>query len=105
MGIGASIHELATSIAAVLIKKNNFALGNLIGSNIFNFLIVLVLVARIKEITIFDSAVLLFGFVWMIFIALMLGLFIYAFSKWDISVMEGVLFLLVYIAYFYYSIY
>ncbi|MBT3611936.1 MAG: calcium/sodium antiporter [Flavobacteriales bacterium] len=105
VAIGTSIPELATSIVAALKKEYNLAVGNLIGSNIFNILAVLGVVASIKEITIADFAILSFDYVWMIIITVILGLFIYAFSKRQISRIEGVLLLLFYISYLYFSIY
>ena len=105
VAIGTSIPELATSIVAALKKEHNLAVGNLIGSNIFNILAVLGVVASIKEITIIDSAILSFDYVWMIVITFIISLFIYAFSKRQISRMEGVILLLIYISYLYFSIY
>ncbi len=105
VAIGTSIPELATSIVAALKKEHNLAIGNLIGSNIFNILAVLGVVASVKEITIVDSAILSFDYVWMIIITFVLGLFIYTFSKRQISRAEGVFLLLIYISYLYFSIY
>jgi len=105
VAIGTSIPELATSIVAALKKEDNFAIGNLIGSNIFNILAVLGVVASVKEISIIDTAILSFDYVYMIIITFILGLFIYAFSKREISRTEGALLLLVYISYLYFSIY
>ena len=105
VAIGTSIPELATSIVAALKKEHNLAVGNLIGSNVFNILAVLGVVASVKEITIVDSAILSFDYVWMIVITCIIGLFIYAFSKRQISRAEGVLLLLIYISYLYFSIY
>ena len=105
VAIGTSIPELATSIVAALKKEYSLAVGNLIGSNIFNILAVLGVVASIKEINIADSAILSFDYVWMIIITFILGLFIYTFSKRQISRAEGILLLLIYIAYLYFSIY
>ena len=105
VAIGTSIPELATSIVAALKKEHNLAVGNLIGSNIFNILAVLGVVASIKEITISDSAILSFDYVWMIIVTFILGLFIYAFSKRQISRIEGVLLLLIYISYLIFSVY
>jgi len=105
VAIGTSIPELATSIVAALKKEDNLAIGNLIGSNIFNILAVLGVVASIKEIELADTAILSFDYVWMILITFVLGLFIYAFSKREISRTEGVLLLLIYISYLYFSIY
>ena len=105
VAIGTSIPELATSIIAALKKEHNLAVGNLIGSNIFNILAVLGVTASIKEINISDSAILSFDYVWMITIIFIIGLFIYAFSKRQISRTEGVILLLIYISYLYFSIY
>jgi len=105
VAFGTSIPELATSIVAAIKKEDNLAVGNLIGSNIFNVLAVLGIVASVKEITISDSAILSFDYVWMIVITFVLGLFIYVFSKRQISRKEGVLLLLIYISYLYFSIY
>jgi len=103
VAIGTSIPELATSIVAALKKEHNLAIGNLIGSNIFNILAVLGVVASVKEITLTDAAILSFDYVWMTIITFVLGLFIYAFSKRQISRTEGVLLLLIYISYLYFS--
>ena len=105
LAIGTSIPELATSIVAALKKEHNLAVGNLIGSNIFNILAVLGVVACVKEINIADSDILSFDYVWMITIIFILGLFIYLSSKLQLSRTEGVLLLLIYISYIYFSIY
>jgi len=105
VAIGTSIPELATSIVAALKKEHNLAVGNLIGSNIFNILAVLGIVASVKEITISDPAILSFDYVWMITITFIIGLFIYVFSKRQISRTEGIILLLIYISYLYFSIY
>ena len=98
VAIGASIPELATSIVVALKKEDNLAIGNLIGSNIFNILAVLGVVASVKEISIIDTTILSFDYVYMIIITFILGLFVYAFSKREISRTEGALLLLVYIS-------
>ena len=104
VAIGTSIPELATSIVAALKKENNSAIGNLIGSNIFNILAVLGVTASIKEINIIDAKILTFDYMWMIAITLIVGLFIYTFSKSQISRKEGIVLLLIYISYLYFSL-
>ncbi|MEC9209116.1 MAG: calcium/sodium antiporter [Bacteroidota bacterium] len=101
VAIGTSIPELATSIIAALRKEDNLAIGNLIGSNIFNILAVLGITAAIKEINIDDYAIFSFDYFWMMVITLTLGLFIYLLSKNQISRKEGVLLVLLYISYMY----
>ena len=104
VAIGTSIPELATSIVAALKKEDNLAIGNLIGSNIFNILAVLGVTASIKEINIIDAKIFTFDYMWMIAITLIVGLFIYTFSKSQISRKEGIVLLLIYISYLYFSL-
>lgn len=105
VAIGTSIPELATSIIAAIKKEDNLAVGNLIGSNVFNVLAVLGITASVKEIKMVDAEILSFDYLWMIVITLVVGLFRYTFSKSQISRKEGVLLLLIYIGYLYFSIY
>jgi len=104
IAIATSIPELAISIIAALRKEDNLAVGNLIGSNIFNLLAVLGLVASFNNITIIDTAIFSFDYVWMMVITIVLGLLMYIFSRNHISRPEGLLLLILYFAYFYNSI-
>ena len=99
VAVGTSIPELVTSIIAAFKKEDNLAIGNLIGSNIFNILAVLGVTASIKEINIVDDAIYSFDYFWMITITFIVGLLIYVFSKTQISRKEGVLLLIIYIGY------
>ena len=101
VAIGTSIPELAISIIAALKKEHNLAVGNLIGSNIFNILAVLGITASVKEINIDDYAIFSFDYFWMMVITLALGVLIYILSKQKISRKEGVLLVLLYISYMY----
>lgn len=101
VAIGTSIPELATSIVAAFRKEGNLAIGNLVGSNIFNILAVLGFTASLKEINIVDDAILSFDYLFMMAITLVIGLMIYLFSKQEISRKEGVLLLLIYLLYMY----
>ncbi len=47
---GTSLPELATSVVAAFKKNNDIAVGNIIGSNIFNILMILSVSALIKPI-------------------------------------------------------
>ena len=105
VAVGTSIPELTTSIIAALKKEDSLAIGNLIGSNIFNILAVLGITASVKEIDIVDSAIFSFDYFWMIFITLLVGLFIYLFSKNQISRKEGVILLMIYVFYIYKSLF
>ncbi len=50
VSIGTSLPELATSVVAALKKENGLAIGNVIGSNIFNVLLVLGSAATVKPL-------------------------------------------------------
>ena len=101
VSIGTSIPELAASIIAAFRKQNNLAIGNLIGSNIFNILAVLGISSMFQKIILNDTAILNFDYVWMIFLTFLLGLFIYIFGRREITRTEGVSLLLAYITYIY----
>ena len=99
IAIGTSIPELATSIVAALKKEENLAFGNLIGSNIFNILAVLGVSSIVKNILVKDVTILNFDYMAMLIITLVIGCFIYFFSKKVISSIEGGVLLIIYILY------
>ena len=104
IAIATSIPELATTVIAALKKEESLAVGNLIGSNIFNILAVLGLTAIVKDIPLVDVQLLKTDYIFMMGITLLLGLFIYRFSKNQVSKLEGLIFLIFYIAYLVYTI-
>ena len=104
VAIGASIPELVTSIIAALKKEENLAVGNLIGSNIFNVLAVLGLTSTFYDLTVDDVKILYFDLPWMLGITIFLGVIIYVTAKSEISRKEGFLMLVLYILYIIYSI-
>ena len=82
---GTSLPELATSVVAAFKGRSALAIGNVIGSNVFNILLILGLTAfvhplRIMGITIVDLMVLLvsIGFLWL-----------FAFTKYYVSRREA----------------
>jgi cation:H+ antiporter len=72
VAIGTSIPELAVSLIAAFKKKNGFALGNLIGSNIFNILAVLGISSLFVDLSLEDTTLFYSDITWMIAFALML---------------------------------
>lgn len=52
VALGTSMPELVTSIIAIRTKQNDVAIGNLLGSNVFNSLGILGIVALIQPITV-----------------------------------------------------
>lgn len=65
VAVGTSLPELATSLMAAIRKQNDIAIGNIVGSNIFNLLLILGATALVRPIAIaervvnFDSFVML----------------------------------------------
>jgi len=104
IAVGTSIPELAASIIAALKKENNLAIGNLIGSNIFNILAVLGISSIIKRITIDDLEILYYDYIWMIVVTFIVGILIYSFRKSHISRTEGCILLLLYSVYIYFNL-
>lgn len=104
VAIGTSIPELATSIIAALRKEDNLAIGNLIGSNVFNILAVLGISSVVANVVVDDTALVTIDYLWMLVITLVLGTVIYFISKRSISRKEGFFLILLYITYMYFAI-
>ena len=98
---GTSLPELATSAVAAFHKKSDLAIGNIIGSNIFNILLVLGLTSLIHSSLVY-TPILNMELYMLIVGTLMLFLFMYTFSKYRLDRAEGVLYLIVFICYIYY---
>jgi cation:H+ antiporter len=100
IAIGTSLPELATSFMAALRKKNDIAIGNVVGSNIFNVLAILGITATINPFSINDT-----GFksdmYWMTGIALLLIVLIVPSVKTKLRRWKGILLALVYLSYIY----
>ena len=92
---GTSLPELATSVVAAYKGRSAIAIGNVLGSNVFNILLILGTTAvihplRIMGITIVDLMMMLvsIGIVWL-----------FAFTKYSVSRREGSLLILGFLAY------
>jgi cation:H+ antiporter len=96
VAVGTSLPELVTSLVAAIRKQGDVALGNIVGSNLYNILGILGLTAAIKpidvppEIARFD--------IWVLVAATAL-MILFARSRGRISRGEGVALLLGYAAY------
>ena len=99
VAFGTSIPELVTSIIASLKKQQGLAIGNLIGSNIFNILAVLGISSIIQEIKITDIKIIYYDYLFMLFVTFLLGLFIYSSKDKNMSKKQGYFMLMTYIAY------
>lgn len=97
MAIGTSLPELATCVVAALKGKNQLALGNVIGSNIFNLSLIIGTSAaispfEIQSISTVDMAMVIVAI-------LLLWISAFTFKKKKLDRIEGAIFLLCYIGY------
>lgn len=95
---GTSLPELVTSVVAARKNELDMALGNVIGSNIFNILFVLGIAATISPVTfimenVFDIAVL---------IAVSLLVWVFGWTKQRLDKKEGMIMIAIYAAYLVY---
>ena len=95
VAIGTSIPELATSLVAAFKKEENLAVGNLIGSNIFNIGSVLGITAIIKPIQIAQE-IIERDIIWMLFFALLLLFMVILPRRNDLGKLKGFFMLLLY---------
>lgn len=101
LAAGTSLPELATSAVAAFQKKSDLAVGNIIGSNIFNLLLVIGTTAVINGTMSFDT-VLNADLYFMMAGTVMLFLFMFTLSKYKLDRAEGLVYLLCFIAYSYF---
>lgn len=104
VAIGTSLPELVTSIVAALKGENDIALGNVLGSNIFNILLILGLSSLINPIPV--SQTLMTDFIYLIFISIfMMALVFFNKAKEKkLNRFEGALLISLYIGYMAYII-
>lgn len=102
VAVGTSLPELATSLVAAYHHEDDIAVGNIVGSNIFNVFWILGLTGTILQIP-FSPTVnfdVLFG----ITITLLLFLFMFVGSRRKLDRWQGIFFVFLYIAYIFYLI-
>ena len=102
LAVGTSLPELAATVAAAIKNQNEIGMGNIIGSNIFNFALVIGIVPVVFAIK--DGSALKFELVAMdiyVMLAVVFALFFFVlFSKKKMfGRIAGVIFLLAYCAY------
>lgn len=99
---GTSLPELASSVVSLLKGKSDMALGNVIGSNIANILLILGLSATINPLTM--GGITLVDLLVVLLSAVLLFLAAFTFRRRAVDRWEGVLFLVIYAAYIAYLI-
>jgi len=94
---GTSLPELATSLVAAIKKEPDVAIGNIVGSNIFNILGILGITASISPLKALGVGIMDAGFM----LGISVLLLTFAFSQKSISRSEGGVFLAIYLVYLY----
>lgn len=95
---GTSLPELVTSVVAARKNELDMALGNVIGSNVFNVLFVLGIASSISPIEFIDENVIDIA----LLTAMSLIVWGFAWSKKKLDKKEGIIMLLIYVAYLVY---
>ena len=99
VAVGTSLPETAASIASLIKKKYDYALGIIIGSNMFNMLAVLgfpVLITPVHEL---EPETISRDFAAMIFLTAVFALVLFCFSRYKITRVEGMVLLLCFVGY------
>ena len=99
VAIGTSIPELAASVAASLKKHNDLAIGNLIGSNIFNLLVVMGITSIINPITGIDFDIISKDMIWVVGFSVLLLPLVYLQKRNKLNRIKGIILLALYIAF------
>ena len=99
VAIGTSIPELAASVAASLKKHNDLAIGNLIGSNIFNLLVVIGITSVVNPITGIDFDIISKDMIWVVVFSFILLPLVYFHKRNKLNRMKGIILLAMYIAF------
>ena len=104
VAIGTSLPELVTSVVAALKGEKDIALGNILGSNIFNILLIIGLSSAISPIAVSNN--LLFYFIFLIIVTLIIGIMIFFNKKEEknFGKKEGIILVAFYVFYMAYII-
>jgi cation:H+ antiporter len=97
VAVGTSLPELATSIVAALKKNPEIAIGNVIGSNLFNIFLILGCSATITPLRF--TGITNYDLIWLVVSSLLLWFFGMFFGKRIIMRFEGSILVLAWIAY------
>ena len=98
VAIGTSLPELVTSIVATRKGDSGLALGNAVGSNIFNILFILGMSASVSPLHILSESLIDCG----VLLVSSVLLFFFAYTRKSMNRREGIICILAYIAYTFY---
>jgi len=104
VALGTSLPELAVSLASALKGEYGLAIGNIVGSNIFNLLAVIGVAAAISPVTLEHSVLSLHVFVMVAFTLILFAMTYDYDGKSELSRLEGTALLLAFVAYDYYVV-
>ena len=95
IAIGTSLPELITSITAGVKGKSDMAIGNVLGSSIFNFFLIIGAASIIKPITYSSS----YDYELLLLIVSNLILFLFSVKKDKMTKQNGLIYVLMYMVY------
>ena len=99
VAIGTSIPELAASIVASLKKQNDLSIGNLIGSNIFNLLVVIGVTSSIIPIGGIEKSTLFNDMLWVILFSAIILPLAYFGKRNVLTRKKGIILLVLYLTF------
>ena len=102
VALGTSAPEAAVSITSSLAGSNALAVSNVIGSNLFNILLIIGICALLNELEI-DSKVLKTDLPFLVFVTVIISIIIII--GWSISQIEGIILLTIMVLYISYLIF
>ena len=97
VAIGTSIPELAASVVASIKKQNDLSIGNLIGSNIFNLLVVIGITSTVLPIEQIDSKIIYNDMLWVILFSAIILPLAYLKKRNVLSRKKGIILLTLYL--------
>jgi len=97
VAIGTSIPELAASVVASIKKQNDLSIGNLIGSNIFNLLVVIGITSTVLPIEQIESKIIFNDMLWVILFSAIILPLAYLKRKNVLTRKKGIILLTLYL--------
>ena len=97
VAIGTSIPELAASVMASIKKQNDLSIGNLIGSNIFNLLVVIGITSTVMPIEQIDSKIIFNDMLWVILFSAIILPLAYLKRRNILTRKKGIILLILYL--------
>ncbi|MBT3202346.1 MAG: calcium/sodium antiporter [Phycisphaerales bacterium] len=101
IAFGTSLPELSVTVAGILKKETDIALGNIIGSNIFNLVFVMAVASMIGEVPVVENA----NYIVPYMLASAAVLVVFMRTEWTLVRWEGIVLLLLYVIYISINVY